>query len=91
MESEIKEMLELDVIEPSVSPYSSPVVLVPKRGGSARFCIDFHKLNKFTEFDAEPKPNMKEVINRMLGHKYFTKMDLCKDYWQFPFQITARF
>ena len=54
MDSEIKEMLELDVIEKSVSPYSSPVVLVPKKYGSVRFCIDFRKLNKVTEFDAEP-------------------------------------
>ena len=84
MESEIKEMLELDVIEPSVSPYSSPVVLVPKKDGSVRFCIDFQKLNKVTEFDAEPMPNMEEVINRMSGHRYFTKMDPCKGYWQVP-------
>ena len=62
MDSEIKEMLELGVIEKSVSPYSSPVVLVPKKDGSVRFCIDFRKLNKVTEFDAEPMPNMEEVI-----------------------------
>ena len=54
MDSDIKEMLELGVIEKSVSPYSSPVVLVPKKDGSVRFCIDFRKLNKVTEFDAEP-------------------------------------
>ena len=59
MESEIKEMLDLDVIEPSVSPYSSPVVLVPKKDGSVRFCIDFRKLNKVTEFDAEPMQNVR--------------------------------
>ena len=70
MDSEIKEMLELGVIEKSVSPYSSPVVLVPKKDGSVRFCIDFRKLNKVTEFDAEPMPNMEEVINRMSGHKW---------------------
>ena len=75
-------MLELGVIERSVSPYSSPVVLVPKKDGSVRFCIDFRKLNKVTEFDAEPMPNMEEVINRLSGHKYFTKIDLSKGYWQ---------
>ena len=65
MDPEIKEMLELGVIEKSVSPYSSPVVLVPKEDGSVRFCIDFRKLNKVTKFDAEPMLNMEEVIKRM--------------------------
>ena len=50
METGITEILGVGVIEPSVSPYSSPIVL----DGSARFCIDFLKLNKVTEFDAEP-------------------------------------
>ena len=82
MDSEIKEMLELGVIEKSVSPYSSPVVLVPKKDASVRFCIDFRKLNKVTKFDAEPMPNMEEVINRMSGNKFFTRMDCSKGYWQ---------
>ena len=81
MESEIDEMIELGVIKPSISPYSSPIVLVPKKDGSVRFCIDFRKLNKVTEFDAEPMPNMEEVINRMSGHKFYSQMDLCKGYW----------
>ena len=82
MEIEIQDMLDLGVIEPSISPYSSPIVLVPKKDGSVGFCIDFRKLNKVTEFDAEPMPNMEEIINRMSDHKYFTKMDLSKGYWQ---------
>ena len=82
METEIQDMLDLGVIELSISPYSSPIVLVPKTDGSVRFCIDFRKLNKVTEFDAEPMPNMEEIINRMSGHKYFKKMDLSKGYWQ---------
>lgn len=82
IETEIQDMLDLGVIEPSISPYSSPIVLVPKKDGSMRFCIDFRKLNKVTEFDVEPMPNMEEVINKMSGHKYFTKMDLSKGNWQ---------
>ena len=65
MDSEIKEMLELGVIEKSVLSYSSPVVLVPKKDGSVPFCIDFRKLNKVTEFNAEPMPNMEEVIKNV--------------------------
>ena len=63
MESEIDKMIELGMIQPLISPYSSPIVLVPKKDGSVRFCIDFHKLNKVTEVDVEPMPNMEEVIN----------------------------
>ena len=81
METEIQEMIDLGVLEQSVSPYSSSVVLVPKKDGSVRCCIDFRKLNKVTEFDAEPMPNM-EVISRLSGHKYFTKIDLSESYWQ---------
>ena len=76
-------MIYLDVTEPSISPYSSPAALVPKKDGSVRFCIDFRKVKKVTEFDAEPMPNMEEVIIKMSGHKFFTKMDLSKGYWQF--------
>ncbi|MCG8096943.1 MAG: DDE-type integrase/transposase/recombinase [Candidatus Thiodiazotropha endolucinida] len=90
MEKEIQDMLDLGVIEPSISPYSSPVVLVPKKDGSVRFCIDFRKLNKVTEFDAEPMPNMEEVINRMSGHKYFSKLDLSKGYWQVKMTSKAK-
>lgn len=82
METEIQDMLDLGVIEPSISPYSSPIVFVPKKDGSMRFCIDFRRLNKVMEFDAEPMPNMEEVINKMSGQKYFTKMDLSKGNWQ---------
>ena len=90
MESEIDKMIRLGVIEPSISPYSSPIVLVPKKDGSVRFCIDFRKLNKVTEFDAEPMPNMQEVINRMSGHRFYWQMDLCKGYWQLGLSKRSR-
>ena len=90
MESEIDEMIELGVIEPSISPYSSPIVLVPKKDGSVRFCIYFRKLNKVTEIDAEPMPNMEEVINRMSGHRFYSQMDLCKGCWQLGLSKRSR-
>ena len=82
LETEIQEMLDLGVIKTTVSPYSSLKVLVPKKDGSVRFCIDFRKLNKVTEFDAEPMTNMEEVINKLSGHKYFSKIDQSKGYRQ---------
>ena len=57
VEREIQVMLDLEITEPSKSPYSSPVVLVRKKDGSCTFCIDFRGLNKITDFDAEPIPN----------------------------------
>ena len=83
-------MIKLGVIETSISPYSSPIVLVPKKDRSVRFCIDFSKLNKVTEFDVEPMPNMEEVINRMSGHRCYSQMDLCKGYWQLGLSKRSR-
>ena len=90
MESEIDEMIELGVIELLIPPYSSPILLVPKKDGLVRFCIDFCKLNKVTEFDAEPMRNMEEVINRMSGHRFYSQMDLCKGYWQLGLSKRSR-
>ena len=82
VEKEIQVMLDLEIIEPSKSPYSSPVVLVRKKDGSCRFCIDFRGLNKITVFDAEPIPNVEDLFVRLAHSRFFTKIDLAKEYWQ---------
>ena len=82
VENEIQVMLDLEIIEPSKSPYSSPVVLVRKKDGSCRFCIDFRGLNKITVFDAEPIPNVEDLFVRLAHSRFFTKIDLAKGYWQ---------
>ena len=53
IKDEIQEMFNLGVIEHIASPYGAPVVLVPKRDGSTRFCIDYRRINKLTVFNPE--------------------------------------
>lgn len=78
MAEEVRNMLDLGVIEKSESPYCSPVVIVKKKDLSNRFCIDFHALNKITVFDAEPMPSMEAIFAKLAGHKFISKLDLSK-------------
>ena len=84
VEEEVNKMLELGVIEKSRSAYAAPVVLVQKKDGSCRFCIDYRNLNKVTVFDAEPIPNMDALFVELGDANFFTKIDLAKGYWQIP-------
>ncbi len=78
----IKEMLDLGVIEPSKSPYSSGVVLVRKKDGSLRFCIDLRKLNAVTMKDAYALPRIDESMDSLAGACWFSSLDLLSGYWQ---------
>ena len=90
IKKEINNMLDLGIIEPSNSPYSSPVVLVKKHDGSYRFCCDFRKLNSITVFDAEPIGNPDDLFVKMANSKYFTKIDLSKGYWQVNMKSSSK-
>ncbi|KAK3745520.1 hypothetical protein QZH41_009917, partial [Actinostola sp. cb2023] len=76
----LKDMLECGVIRESHSPWSSPVVLVRKRDGSLRFCIDFRKLNARTVKDAYSLPRIDEALEA--GSSWYTTLDLKSGYWQ---------
>ena len=78
VKEETKKMLDMGIVEPSTSPYLSPVVLVKKSDQTVRFCIDFRNLNKIIVYDAEPIPNPEEIFSKLATSKYFTKIDLSK-------------
>ena len=80
--TEVNRMLEQKVIRPSCSPWSSPVVMVQKKDGSWRFCIDYWKLNAVTHGDAYPLPRIDSTIDSLAGSCYFTTLDLAAGYWQ---------
>jgi hypothetical protein len=78
----LNEMLELGAITPSQSPWCSPVVLVRKKDGSLRFCIDFRKLNDRTIKDAYSLPRIEETFDSLTGARVFSILDLKSGYWQ---------
>ena len=82
MESEVEKMLEEDIITPSESPWSSPVVMVTKKDGSCRFCIDYRKLNGVTRKNAYPLPRIDECVESLGGARWFCTLDLQSGYWQ---------
>ena len=74
----IDEMLEQGVIVPS----SSPIVLVAKKDGSTRFCVDYRKLNAITKLDVFPLPRIDDSLDVLASARYFTSLDLASGYWQ---------
>ena len=78
----IQEILDGGAIRPSQSPWCNAVVLVRKKDGSRRFCIDYRRLNAKTKKDSYPLPQMQETMESMVGTWYFSCMDLKSGFWQ---------
>ena len=84
VEQELDRMLQANVIRPSTSPWASPIVLVTKKDGNVRFCVDYRKLNQVAKFDAYPMPRIEELIDTIGPAGVITTLDLAKGYWQIP-------
>lgn len=81
---EVDDMLKLDVIEPCESEWSSPVLIVYKKNGQPRFCLDSRKLNSVTKKDAYSLPYISEILDNLRDARFLSSIDLSKAFWQIP-------
>ena len=82
VQEHLQEMLDGGAIWPSQSPWCNAMVLVQKKDGGLRFCIDFRRLNAETKKDSYPLLRMQETMESMVGAWFFSRMDLKSGFWQ---------
>lgn len=78
------------IIEPSKSPYASAIILVPKKGGGIRFCVDYRALNSKVRADSWTLPNVEESMTSLHGNSYFTSLDMKEAFWSVPLDEESR-
>lgn len=82
IEKELDEMLATDVVEPSCSPWCSPVLIVKKPNGENRLCLDSRQLNKVTKRDTYPLPRVANILDNLRNAKFLSTIDLKSAFWQ---------
>ncbi|CAF3989661.1 unnamed protein product, partial [Rotaria sordida] len=87
---EINKLLKQGIIEESTSPWSSPIVLVRKKDGTVRFCVDFRKLNNVTTKDAFPIPRIDDIFDHLSQAEYYTTIDFKSGYFQVGLDLKDR-
>ncbi len=90
LNKELDEMLKLGVVEPSHSPWNSPVLLVKKASGEHRLCFDGRRLNELTRHDSYPLPRIERILSSLRGAKFISSIDLRKAFWQIPLDHSSR-
>ena len=86
----LNKMIQAGVIRPSVSEWASPPVLVRKRDGSERLCVDYRALTAITRKDVYPLPRIEDCVDTLEGNIWFSKLDANSAYWQVQMDESSR-
>lgn len=86
----VQEMVDGDIVKESASPYASPIVLVKKKTGDKRLCVDYRALNRKTKKDHYPLPRIEDQLDLLAGNNLFISLDLASGYYQIPIAESSR-
>ena len=87
---QLREMQDAQIIQPWSSPWASPIVLVRKKDGTLRYCIDYRDLNSVTKSDLYPLPRIDDLLDQLGKSRYFSTLDLAAGYWQIKVDVESR-
>ena len=90
LETQIQKLLDMGWIQPSISPWASSILFAPKPGGKLRLCVDYRYLNENTIRNTYPLPRIDALLDKLIGHKYFSALDLAAGYHQIRIAETSR-
>lgn len=90
IDSELQEMLDKDVVEPSSNAWSSPIVMAKKKDKSWHFCVDYRKVNSVSQGDAYPLPFVSSILDRLRDAKFMSSLDIKSAYWQIEVEENSR-
>ena len=82
--NQLEQMLEHDIVRPSCSPWAARVILVETKDKSLRFAFDYRGLNEITRKEAYPIPEVRDMLDKLHGNTFFSKLDGASAYWSIP-------
>ena len=91
LHGKIKQLLDQGILEPSHSPWSTPMVPIRKTNGALRLCIDYRKLNQVTVSDPYQKPRVDDLLDKVAGATWLLKLDLKKGFYQVAVQMEGQY
>lgn len=90
IDQQLNDMLQQGIVEKSSSPWSSPIIMVKKKDGTYRFCVDYRKVNAVTKKDSYPLPYVSNTLDKLRNAKYISSLDIKSAFWQVPVKEESR-